>query len=628
MTRENKVGLAITGSFLCLVGVVVWMKSQEPAAGPPSNREQYVAVSSSTPPAAAGQSGKLEEGKGPEGKKSTEGPGEPSGEPRSPAPETSSFPPPPPGDSHLLAARPFGSTGGGPSGDRGPQPGPEKSTGKQPSSGSGPSFSPFSEEPKETSPAGPAVGQEPDPKGKMPPSGRTGAAVVLPPPPAGQLLPVSGQSGGRSPVEISSGPGLFPSSTPEKSSPAQPGLGGSGKTGTPGTETKTLGGPSPAPTAAMPLEQPAPLGGPPVGGAPPPPSPVTSSPGGGQPAHGFGAGTLNVPAEPKPAPATPASGGAPPPSPTPPFSSPSTGPASGASPSKPASSGGFEAMPAPPPLPARGGDPGLGSPLPAAPPSGSGATPPPPPAASSFSGTPSALPPSTAGQSGFAPAPAGATPTTPDRSTFMPDHGQSPTPSSLPGGNSGGTAAPHSLSGGASSPMPPAPAPLPAFTGAAPTLLPPAGRTGGVQPAISVDSWEEKSIQSQPGDTWESLSRAHFGGSPNYAEALKRYNIDRGPSGEQLKLSPTLPPGMTLSIPSAQILNEKYNATIQKSTPAPATSGGPSPGGFASPPPSMPSMTPVAPPPSPIGPPTPAPSGSSGTLPPPSSSPPPFSPPR
>jgi hypothetical protein len=110
-------------------------------------------------------------------------------------------------------------------------------------------------------------------------------------------------------------------------------------------------------------------------------------------------------------------------------------------------------------------------------------------------------------------------------------------------------------------------------------------------------------------ETFESLSKQYYMGSPSYAKALQRHNQQHPRANDRMAKTGQIVPGEKVFIPQAYILEQGYPDTISKqatSTPpttVPATfvpqNGSPPPIDPPTPPPALPTPLPNSPTPNP-----------------------------
>lgn len=123
---------------------------------------------------------------------------------------------------------------------------------------------------------------------------------------------------------------------------------------------------------------------------------------------------------------------------------------------------------------------------------------------------------------------------------------------------------------------------------------PPPQRSASTGPSVKI--FDEVEHVCQPNDTFESISKKYFMGSPNYAKALQRHNQNHARASEQMTQTGKLTPGERVYVPQAYILEERYADAIPKSAAGPSSSTVPAtfvaPG---APPPVAPPSPPLAP---------------------------------
>lgn len=126
---------------------------------------------------------------------------------------------------------------------------------------------------------------------------------------------------------------------------------------------------------------------------------------------------------------------------------------------------------------------------------------------------------------------------------------------------------------------------------------------------LSVKVYDEIEHVCQANETFESLSKQYFMGSPNYAKALQRHNQQHARASKRMGETGQIAPGEKVFIPQAYILEERYADTIPRpatatpSTTVPATfvptSGSPPLIPAPTPPQAAPTPLPSAPMPNP-----------------------------
>ncbi|MGH7169288.1 MAG: hypothetical protein ACRELG_03305, partial [Gemmataceae bacterium] len=109
----------------------------------------------------------------------------------------------------------------------------------------------------------------------------------------------------------------------------------------------------------------------------------------------------------------------------------------------------------------------------------------------------------------------------------------------------------------------------------------------------SVKVFDEIEHVCKANETFESLSKQYFVGSPNYAKALQRHNQNHSRASKQMQTTGELTPGEKIYIPRAYILEERYADTIPK--PASVTSSPTVPATFVAPSASQPPLAPTSP---------------------------------
>lgn len=106
-------------------------------------------------------------------------------------------------------------------------------------------------------------------------------------------------------------------------------------------------------------------------------------------------------------------------------------------------------------------------------------------------------------------------------------------------------------------------------------------------------------------ESFESLSKQYYMGSPNYAKALQRHNQQHTRASKRMEETGQITPGEKVFIPQAYILEKRYADTISKPAVPPSsgtvpatffpTTGSPPPIAAPTPPPIAPSPLPSAP---------------------------------
>lgn len=593
IARETKAGLVVSGSFVCLVGVVLYSKMTEKgasAATPDPAAQQVLAPPDPTPtprknedPKVQPVSGKLpplqtppnglqlasntETGHSPlastaaqQDKERLQAGGPPPVPP--PAPTPAPEQPGHTGGDHQHGGFAMPGAAGATGGNNPPAPAPVPGSNPAPA----PAPVPAGNNPPAPAPmAGGGNSPTPAPTGSnMPPTPAPGSGAAPAPEPVHQ--------GGSQTFAV-------PSPTPAAAMTVP----------SPAANTGSMPAPAPAPTPTgghggfelqpPPGSQGAPAPAPVPGGAPDhapsltaPQNPVAPAPA-PTPAPG-GAGGFNLPdppggaaghtpqagagqgATPPPVPPPTAAGqGAPPPVPPPAGNTAAGAPPAMSIPGHEVPAGNPMAPPpaAPAPAPIGGGD-GFNVPPPTAVP----ATAPPPANSGSFGAPPG---PGMGGQPGAMPAPSPGLTAQPSPTPL-----EAPRPTAIPTATGNGlAAAPQGDARG-----------MPGFGGASasvvttPMLASAAGHTPPIAPVPAatmnspqVDSYDEQMHRARPGDSFAAISQQYYDGSDRYAKALQQFNLNHPMAPTGMAQNPgQLAPNQMVFIPPKRILEKYYGSAI------------------------------------------------------------------
>lgn len=132
----------------------------------------------------------------------------------------------------------------------------------------------------------------------------------------------------------------------------------------------------------------------------------------------------------------------------------------------------------------------------------------------------------------------------------------------------------------------PAPFPLPTPPLASASDKPASPRPASNGPSVTV--YDEQDYSCRRGDTWQGISK-HFYMTDRYAKALQRHNQNHARASERMRDTGQLAPGERIFVPQAYVLEERYADIVPKPAAAPASTTVPA--GFTqsgSPPPSPP----------------------------------------
>src|SRR5262249_31328451 len=123
-------------------------------------------------------------------------------------------------------------------------------------------------------------------------------------------------------------------------------------------------------------------------------------------------------------------------------------------------------------------------------------------------------------------------------------------------GSPGGAAAANPMPLGQAAPPGPV-APIPPLGAAPGVTSPPLVVPGGLPSAPQVESFDEETYRSRPGDTFETISQAKYL-SPRFAQALLQFNRNHPFAAPGLlQTPPVLTPGQAVYIPPASVLQHR-----------------------------------------------------------------------
>jgi hypothetical protein len=183
-----------------------------------------------------------------------------------------------------------------------------------------------------------------------------------------------------------------------------------------------------------------------------------------------------------------------------------------------------------------------------------------------------------------APAPSATPPSPPkppnEGSSFIPD------PSASTSGPVGVKPAPLPF------PVPPPSSPL-ASAPERPTPPPPQVQPASTAPSVTV--YDEQEYSCKPGDSWEAISK-NFYMTDRYAKALARHNQNHARASGRIRDTGQLAPGERVFVPQAYVLEDRYADAIPRPTAAPPSTAMPAtfvaPSGGTAPPPQPPTPPP------------------------------------